>query len=202
METYAADEAAALDRIRATRLLVRLADLPTGWVAEPHAASAEDDRVDRELRDCLEAGPRPARTADVSSEDFRLGQARVTSRVTTSKTVEEARREFALATSAHFRPCLVQVYKRSFARGAGQQVDAVDAKVEALAVEALADGSLGNRLVITVPNANSRDTFVADAYFVLSGRAQVSVNFVSLTAPVDPQLERAVLARVAERARS
>ena len=195
------DEAARRDQERAVQLLVRLSDLPPGWTASPHRATTEDDRVERELRDCLEVGPRPARTADASSDDFRLGQAQVTSRVTTTKTAEDATRQFDAATGARFRPCLVQVYKRSFGRAVGQELANEDVKAEPLPVERLADGAVGNRLTISVPSPGGREVYVADAYFVLSGRSQVSVNFLNVGAPVDGEVERAVLARVADRAR-
>lgn len=196
------DEAARIDQARATQLVVRLEDLPAGWTAAPHRAGEDDDRVERELRSCLEAGPRPARTADAKSDDFRQAQAQVTSRVTSTKTLEEARQEFTMATSPQFRPCLLQVYRRSFGRDSGQQIGLEAVKVEPLPVQTLADGSVGNRLTITVPAATGARTYFADTFFVLSGRAQVSVNFLSLGSPVDAQLERLTLSRVAERAKA
>ena len=200
LEASAADEAERADRQRANQLVVQLADLPPGWTAAKHEATVEDNQVERELRACLEAPNRPPRTADVDSDDFKSAQAQVTSRVTFTVTADDAKREFALTSSPKFPPCLAQVYKRRFGAGAGGSAPQ-DVKVEPLRVDPLAEGLTGNRLIITMPTATGKDVYYADAFFMLSGRAQVSINFVNRASPVDPQLERAVTSRVAERAR-
>jgi hypothetical protein len=200
LDASAADEAERVDRQRAIHLLVRLDDLPPGWAAERHQASVEDNQVEKELRACLEAPERPPRTADVDSDDFKNAQAQITSRVTFAVSADDARRDFALTSSPKFPACLAEVYKRQFGRGTGASAPP-DVKAEPLRVEPLAEGLSGNRLTITTPTATGRDVYYADAFFMLSGRAQVSINFLSRASPPDPQLERAVATRVADRAR-
>ena len=189
------------DPARARDLVVHLGDLPAGSVGRPHRVSPEDERVERELRTCLGAGPPPVRTADVSSDDYQVGQAQVTSRVTMTATVEEATREHAVASGPQFARCLTQVYRPSYERSApGARVQ--ELKVDPIPMEALADGLAGHRLTATVTTSGGSFTHYADLFLLRAGRAEVSVNFVSTGAPVPTEAERSVLTKIARRARA
>ena len=194
-----ADEAARADRARARQLLVRLTDLPTGWASRPHETSPDDERAERELRACLGAGTDPGRTADLSSNDFSMGQAQVTSRVTVATTDEDARREFAAPARPEFGRCLAEVTRRRVQQPGGQGPGEV--AVVALPVEPLADGLLAHRLTITRSTVAGRQVQYVDLFLMLSGRAQVSVNFSRTQTPPPPELERSVRTKIADRAR-
>ena len=192
---------ARADLARARQLLVRLSDLPGGWTGNPHEKSPEDERSEGELRACLGVEREPRRTADLSSDDFSTAQAQVTSRATLAPTADDARREFAATSRPEFPRCLADVTRRRAGPAGASGAGGNDVTVVPLPVPPLADGLSAHRLTVARATAQGPSVQYVDLFVLLAGRAQVSVNFITVQSPPSPELERSVMARVADRAR-
>ena len=118
----------AADGARAARLVLRLGDLPAGWVGAPFRPDPAQGSLDVQLAACLGLPSfRPFQTAQVHSDSFRPaggGFPRVTSDVTMFTNDRYPRQDLAAFEGKEFVSCAAAQY-RKLITAAGQPVGAI-----------------------------------------------------------------------------
>jgi hypothetical protein len=178
-------------------------DFPSGWSSTPNSGGSGSGTTsqDEQVAACAGApDPKTAQEIDVSSDDFSNSSDDASSDVTVIKTAALARQDLtaiqsdrALACFRQLLPALAQSQAPS-----GTQLSVVS--VARLAVPNYGDGSFGIRVVINVTQSGSTVAGTVDDIGFVKGRLEISGDFTGLGSIVPPDLEQALMAKLAARA--
>jgi hypothetical protein len=189
---------AAADKATARVLILRSADLPDGWRATPTRERLEDKIAEDELAACA-GRPKPDSytTARVSSPDFSMGDAAVSSEAEVVRTVTDFKADVAAITGSGFVPCLKDGFSKFLRRLPGVSVKSV--AVEPLQVARYGDFSTGFRVTLRMTIQGRPLRQFSDEVLLGKGRIQLTASFSSTGRPFDPALRRALVAKLGAR---
>jgi len=185
-----------LDVNSASSMVLVVDEIPPGWAAEDHHRSAGELSDTKRIQACLGATA-PARfTADVDGQDFTKGELQISSTVTITPTLKEARRDLRVYTGARFRPCLIGIARAD----AGSDLASIS--VHRISVDRYGDASFAYRLAATLQDKSHRSTSYNDVYFFVAGRAQVALSLVNTGRPFPASIARTLVRRLGKKIRT
>jgi hypothetical protein len=202
------------DQAQAETINVRAKDLPQGW-ASALAGNAPGDgggeAVDRTFDECLARDGDVAPTADSSSQGFRLGELKLSSRVIFAPSEKAAGADLAALKTERASFCFKQAVET-----ATRELEPVPTSVDQTTTTVFLTGVTVERLTISVPEGDdsvamratavlrtingAEMTVTSDRVAFVKGRAIVAVTFVSSPAPFPSDLEQTLLSTLASRA--
>jgi hypothetical protein len=203
------------DQARAEKINFSAGDFPAGWSKAAAAGAAGDGgsgEVDRKIGECLteERAPSPV-SADVGSEAFELGPRRVSSNVTFARADAAARSVLANVKTDRAMFCFKQAIEtitgelKPIPTSVDQTTTTLflaDVRVEGLSLSArYGDDSVGMRATAVLRTIRGGVVQVtSDLVVFVKGRALVFASFVASPTPFPPDLEQALMAKIAARA--
>jgi hypothetical protein len=195
--TTAVDTAA--DKVKATTLLLRSADLP-GWTAKPAQNDPADKALDDELAACVgRPSPSTYTTARAASSTFSMGSAEVSSDVDIVKTVEDFNADAAAVRGPKYAPCvrngLTKLLRQQLPPGAAVQ----SATVARLPIGGFGVFAARFRATVKLLIQGQPAIVYHDAILLGKGRVELSASFTNLGRPFDPTLEQALVSNLGAR---
>ncbi len=192
----------AADKATADAAVLKLADLPSGWTAQPNSddssSSAEQRSAEAEFADCAGVDPsvigagRSSPTRAKSDQFSDSGNHQVESSATVVATREGAKDQLTSVRKPTVPACLAKFVNRAIRSSIenpkpGQppptNVTFGDAKVENLDLPGLHATSVGYRATVPV-HAGDRELDVnLDIVLALNGRTGISMTFTSFGGP-------------------
>src|SRR5579864_3248720 len=201
--TSGAAPSVSADTAAAGKINFIASDFPSGWTSTPNSGGNNSGTTsqDEQVAACAGApDPKTAQEIDVASDDFSNSSDDASSDVTVIKTAALARQDLtaiqsdrALACFRQLLPALAQSQAPS-----GTQLSVVS--VARLAVPNYGDGSFGIRVVINVTQSGSTVAGTVDDIGFVTGRLEISGDFTGIGSIVPPDLEQALMAKLAARA--
>jgi hypothetical protein len=197
--TTKADPAA--DRMRARSLLIAAADVPAGWRRSGDVAN-DDRRDEQELADCTGALDPKHNVVNIDGDTFADFDDQAASSVHVVDTHAHFMADARAIESGKFLMCfrtlLSEGLPASIAEG---EPDATvhDLKVVSLPSATYGEVTVGFRASFTITASGASTTLYIDQFELGAGRDEVSVNFDSQDALIDPTLEQSVLGKVGVR---
>ena len=209
----------AADRAEAERTVLKLADLPPGWTAEPDTddTSAEEEAAQERFATCLGVDPSfiggGARAgARAESDDFEDDENhQVQNTVTMVFSRERALQQLETFRKPEARECFEDFVNTAFQAslrnpGPGQTappgLSFGDARVELLSVGRLNTDSVAYRARVPVTVENQTLDALFDVVLALKGRAGITMIFISIGEPFPAALETSLTNTVIDRAPS
>lgn len=184
----------------ARTIVLREADLPTGWRATAHAEDqGERDRA-RQLSICIgRPDPESYRTTILYGPDLTMGQTQVSTSSTVLKTVDDARADLDAIRGPKFNDCVVTAFADVLTAQVQSGGKVQDVAVEPLAVAPFGDGSVAVRLSANIVRPDRTDKVFADLVYISKDRATVSATFFSFGQPFPGTLEESLVSRMGHR---
>ena len=183
-----------LDVNAANAMVLVVADIPPGWGAADHHRSASELSDTKRIQACLGATA-PARfNADIDGQDFTNGELQISSSVTVTPTLTEARRDLRAYTGSKFRTCLAAILGED-------EPDLVSLSVHRISVDRFGDASFAYRLIARLKDKTRTASFYNDIFFVFAGRAQVALSLVNTARAFPASLERTLVRRLGAKVR-
>jgi hypothetical protein len=199
-------------RLIGARSVLRLADLPAGFVAKPRAEEASPPTIQRRVAGCLHARVSELHEHDpreVTSPKFKgPGGVTITSSVAVLAREAEARRYLAIVEEPQAPACIAQPFGQAFARGFAKAVRSgrLPAGVRLGQVSAarlpfahVASQSVALRIQVPVIGPAGTIAVTFDALVMRSGPAIASLSYSDDRAPVSRGLEEKLALLVAGR---
>jgi hypothetical protein len=192
--TTAVDVAA--DKAKARALVFTRSDLPAGWKATPHQVDPIDKQLDDRLAACLgRPSPTTYLTARSNSPDFAKGDAEVSSEALLVKTDADFNADVEAVQGPKYIPCVKRVLTDALGQIAGASVQSV--AVASLPVQSDAEFSAGFRATARLQVQGGTVTIYQDGILLGKDRVELTASFSDVQKPPDPNLEKALVTRLA-----
>ncbi|MFL6162532.1 MAG: hypothetical protein ACJ74U_09895 [Jatrophihabitantaceae bacterium] len=185
------------------KIVLQPADLP-GWKATPAEPDSPSDASDQaKLVACAGGKNTDAdKLADVSSDDFALGDATVSSSASSYKSQSDLDADIALLHSPKLSTCYQNLAKSAMATSlpAGTTIDSVSVKVSPGPGTGPANvAGAGVATVMVRANGQQVPVYVSFAY-ITGPLIEAEVDTENVGTPVPPATVQALVTKVAERA--
>lgn len=193
----------ASDNATAEKIVLKQADLPSGWTSKTHQTSPNDATTRKRFFECIGAtDPKPQQSADVHSPDFTQGQLnQASSEVQLMKTTKDASDDMAALQGAKTVDCVKQLGQEAAQNQLPAGTSITDLTAAQLKFPTLKDGTAAVRVSFTVATSGGVNVPIyADVAYFRAGRALASLSTVSGGAPMDAKLEEGLAQKMAARA--
>ncbi|MBV9284735.1 MAG: hypothetical protein JO176_08965 [Acidimicrobiia bacterium] len=189
------------DSALAAKIVLKKADLPSGFDAQPHAADPTQAAVIRQLSTCLGIGdPAPHTTALVNSDDFSKGQGvNVSSSARIVKTGDQASADLAGYQSNKATTCMQQALEPVIKERLPSGFTPSNLAVQQLVFPTLKDGTAAHQGSFTIPLAGTNVPVYVDFIIFRAGRAEVTLQTTNAGSPFDTKLEQELANKMADR---
>lgn len=198
-------EQLAADRAAAERAVLKLADFPPGWTAEPDTddTSPEVQAARERFAACVGLdrsllGPATSDRPSAESDDFENGRLEAESRVTMMPSANRANEQLVALRKPESRGCF-----ETFVNAALQQLasrGSVQVHVDVLNLAGLHADSLGYRAMLRVTDRGETVEAFIDILLAPKGRAVINTFFVNIGGPFPADLETSLTNTVIDRA--
>jgi hypothetical protein len=191
------------DNATAEKIVLKQADLPSGWTSKTHQTSPDDATTRKRFFECIGAtDPKPQQSAAVHSPDFTQGQLnQASSELQFRKTATNASDDMAALQGAKTVDCVKQLGQEAAQNQLPTGTSITDLIAAQLKFPTLKDGTAAVRVSFTVATSGGVNVPIyADVVYFRAGRALASLSTVSGGAPMDAKLEEGLAQKMAARA--
>jgi uncharacterized protein YceK len=195
------------DAATARKIVLKQADLPSGWTdttAADAADSGSSDETDRKVAACLGVDPNASDkrgSADSSFEKGESGEQTANASVEMAADKKEVQQELAAVKKSTATDCLKPLLDSQVQEGMG-----TDGKLDSStlarddAAKTFGDGSVVLRYTAQVTASGAHLPVVIDMVVAAKGRAEISLLLSSIGAPTNAALRDDLLAKMVARA--
>jgi hypothetical protein len=191
------------DPVIARALVLKVRDMPSGWTGTPPDKDADDPALEKRIADCVGVEvPSRDDAVTVDGQDLSKGTLSVSSSVSLLASAEQAKAEMAVLRNKKVLPCIERAVRDVLDAMFREELSAVRIRsltARPLPLPRVGDDRLGARIAASIVAAGRVLRMVVDIAFVRTGRAGMSLAFLSVGAPFPTSLERAVLRKVDKR---
>jgi hypothetical protein len=185
----------AADKAKGRALVLARSDLPAGWKATPHQDDPADKKFDDQLAACLgRPSPTTYLTARSNSPNFASGDAEISSEALLVKSVSDFNADAEAVKGPKYMPCVKRVLTSALREIAGASVQSV--AVASLPVQSDAEFSAGFRATAKLLVQGGAVTVYQDGILLGKERIELTASFSDVQKPPDPELQKAVVAKL------
>jgi hypothetical protein len=182
----------AANRARAAALTFQASDFPSGWTPVPGPGPESGQAQDKEFRTCLGLGA----DEPEASSTFGKGDALASSEINVAASTEAAAGELATFAGPQGPHCVEEALTKAFEKVAPPEI--IRITVGRLKLPAYAQSSVAYRAVVRVGTEDAVVVY-ADVIAIRQGSVEASVTFSNVGKPVAEDLEKSLLAKLADR---
>lgn len=190
---------AAGDRATADRINLKPTDFPAGWTSAPHQGDADSVR---QFFSCLAiSDPATRFPTVVHSPDFNMGQnTSASSEVRMARSDADAVSDLAAYQSSKGPPCFEQTIKNQLASRLPPGATANVSLVTQFDVPPVKDGSAAYQATLTLATSQGINVLAyVDLVIFRAGRAEVFLNGLNTGSPLDPNVVKDLMKKMADR---
>jgi hypothetical protein len=202
-----AASALPLDKSRLEALLVRQSDLPPGWAPQPSTTDSSAAANSAALAKCTGTRDVFANTLQDADSSFTVDAAgaEIDSSGSFFKTQEDVASDVAVLANPKTPACVSELFKAQLTKSLAPTHVTV-ARVD-LAITPGSGGGRRNvvatsRGIVTLTSATGAARLYIDSVYITGRQTEVSVDFMSANAPLDPALRSRLANAVADRVAS
>lgn len=187
---------------RLEKFVLKPTDFAPGWTAEPPAVDTDDASESAAIAKCL--GVRdsyPNRLAELDSAIFSMGQAKISSSVSSFRTEEDVASDVAGRTGPRALPCLEETFKELVAKTSRPEAPTGDPNLKYTTGSGDGPSNVIGRVEasFSVTSEGRRDTVYIDTVFVTGKRLEGSVTFTTAGSRIPAALRSDLVGKVAAR---
>jgi hypothetical protein len=184
------------------KIVLQPADFPAGWEHKPSEPDANEAAEDAALARCLGSSLKSDRVAEVSSDDFSLGQAGFSSSAGSYRAQNAVDSHVMVLRGARAAPCYEQLLKQTIrtALPAGSTIESVSFKFIPRTANGPANVVETGAGTFTIRVSGATVVAHVLVAFITGPLIQAEVTGFNVAAPVSVSLMNSVVASVANRA--
>ena len=190
----------ARDKAAAQKLVLALADMPTGWIAAKHSTDPSDAAENKKLAACVGATDPSVATANVDGPDLDHDTTEIQSSVTVMDTRAHFLTDAKALQSSKFVSCAETIFKADLPKSLAKNSPGVvvsNIKVAPATFAKVGEVTAAFRVSLTLTGSGRTLPLYLDEVEFGSNRSEVSITFLGQSAPVASALEQATMSKAA-----